>query len=98
MSRFSAVTKLLIEKGVISPAGILPKDRAREGNVSKVAEADSPMTMENNFSRRKRADREWVRRSIQYQKEVLKTLEISLVLVLDLKPPGRHPHHFRLVP
>jgi len=68
LEQSDVVTKLLIEKGVISPAGILPEDRGRQGNVSKVAEADSPMTMENNFSRRKHAEKEWVRRSIQYQK------------------------------
>jgi len=58
LEQSDVVTKLLIEKGVISPAAILPEDRGREGNVSKVAEADCPMTMKNNFSRRKQGDKE----------------------------------------
>jgi hypothetical protein len=50
---------LLIEKGVSSPRQeFFPEDRGREGNVSKVAEADCPMTMKNNFSRRKHGDKE----------------------------------------
>jgi hypothetical protein len=32
------------------PAGILAEDRGREGNIPKVAEADSAMTTENNCS------------------------------------------------